>query len=398
MAREQRDDGPRAWVIGIAAQAALVVAATAFDRILAGAGDDAGFARVEAWIMALGSTAGFLSALAALVVGWLTRRSVETAEAVLREAREGRLAEFRPVVLVTFERRADDLVLVVAHYRGNPALNVRFAFSPPLVNEMGKDVGAEPPFSIGIPVVVPSYRQAVRFGSFEEYRAHWHYGVERDNTETVTGRFEATVTLTDPQAQDREQAQTFVLDANPLFEFTRSFWRPAPPRPIASWRERGPLPPKSCPRRSGRSALGTETRRRSPPPAPGGRWRSDAARQARGQPVPNTPLSAMTQADRRLLLPRPSRPATPRPSPPKGLTPPRPAPSGVPARRRPGTGLAAAVRLPPGRDRAVVPLVRTRLAPAGRTDRYGLRAGAWPPGSEAGHVPGRRCERRGWGG
>ena len=74
--------------VGLVLLTVAAVVIKGFHNLLTDASDDTDFARIEAWVVGVASVAGVLSAVAALVVTVFTKRSVETANAVLQEARE----------------------------------------------------------------------------------------------------------------------------------------------------------------------------------------------------------------------------------------------------------------------------------------------------------------------
>ena len=86
-----------------------------------------------------------------------------------------RRLQTRPQVLVDFERKPSQergrerLVLAIKHFGGGPALDVQFAFKPPLVNHEKRDFQDDPPLSTGIAVMPPGYYHEMDFSDFLEF-------------------------------------------------------------------------------------------------------------------------------------------------------------------------------------------------------------------------------------
>jgi len=165
-----------------------------------------------------------LASFATMALVLLTVLTVRTSSQAISETRAARLAQSRPQVLVSFERDGDTLYLVIGHYGGGPARNVRFYFAPALKNDRGDDIGANPPLSTGVPIMPPSFRQRVSFADFDDYRTYWFLGVWPDGIISTPGKFSATIKLNDPLANDHEYISTYVLDLDHLMDIQRSEW------------------------------------------------------------------------------------------------------------------------------------------------------------------------------
>jgi hypothetical protein len=118
------------------------------------------------------------------------------------------------------------LVLVIKHFGGGPALDVQFAFDPPLVNERGANFQIEPPLSTGIAVMPPGFSVEVKFTDFYEFQQRAgltrivnSMGAEVDPTRLS---FQATVTLRDPIGDDKTYPLTYKLDLAHLMQYTMS--------------------------------------------------------------------------------------------------------------------------------------------------------------------------------
>lgn len=152
-----------------------------------------------------------------------------------------RRLQTRPQVLVYFVRKPnpetnrESLFLVIEHFGGGPALDVQFAFSPPLVNHEGKTFADEPPFSTGIAVMAPKFRREIMFDDFYPFQDR--AGLTRivgsmgHPIETTRLSFEATVTLRDPIGDDQQYVTRYRLDLSDLMLYRMEF-RPEPePQP-----------------------------------------------------------------------------------------------------------------------------------------------------------------------
>jgi hypothetical protein len=118
-----------------------------------------------------------------------------------------------------------DIYIVVEHFGGGPAFDVRFAFDPPLVNHDWHEFHEDPPFSTGIAFVPPRSSLSIRFDDFNHYQddAGGTRIVVRDMG--VPGRilpltFRTTVTLRDPLAEDKEYVTSYDLDLQHLMDYT----------------------------------------------------------------------------------------------------------------------------------------------------------------------------------
>jgi hypothetical protein len=206
----------------LAVTAVLTVVVVIFLVALFQASNSDDIARLAAYATFFGAVT---TLVATLLIVILTARNVEATAELVTESRDARFAQSRPQVLLSFERDKDDaLALVVGHFGGGPAQNVRFMFAPTLINEDGMDIGAEPPFSAGIPLVVPGYRQRIQFGNFAEYQTKWLFGNRPDGINQTAGKFAATIKLNDPLANNTEYTNTYVLDLEHLFEFNLPQW------------------------------------------------------------------------------------------------------------------------------------------------------------------------------
>ena len=177
----------------------------------------------------LSSLAAMISALVALVAIHQSRQSLDVSKATVDEARDARLAQSRPQVLVSFEVEDNTICAVVGHYGGGPARNVRFNFHPPLKNHQGDDIGAKPPFATGIAMVVPGHRQRVQFADFGEYYLYFLIDESPQGIVMRASQFALTISLSDPLANDREYVTTYVLELEHLLKAVRSPWEPLTP-------------------------------------------------------------------------------------------------------------------------------------------------------------------------
>lgn len=164
------------------------------------------------------------SVLVTLIYTLLTYSYVHATYAILTETRDARLAQSRPRVLVHFQRNADRLYVVVGHFGGGPATDVRFRFSPPLTNQRGDNVGEKPPLSTGIPMLPPGEKLSVYFAEFQDYQTDWgannllRRGMGAP-IPAIPSRFDVTVTLRDPLADDAEYETTYALDLEHLMDY-----------------------------------------------------------------------------------------------------------------------------------------------------------------------------------
>jgi hypothetical protein len=155
---------------------------------------------------------------------------------VMGEQTNMRRLQTRPQVLIYFARKPNPetnremLMLVIEHFGGGPALDVQFAFDPPLVNSEDKSFAKELPFSTGIPVMAPGFRREIEFDDY--YGFHAQAGVTRIGTmlgvpiEETRLDFEVTVTLRDPIGDDQPYTIRYTLDPRDLMPSTLVF-RPA---------------------------------------------------------------------------------------------------------------------------------------------------------------------------
>ncbi len=172
-----------------------------------------------------------VSAFAALAVVVLTLEVVNANRDAVTETRNARLAQSRPQVLVSFEVDEEDqqIYVVIGHYGGGLARNVRFDFKPPLVNLNGDNIGALPPIATGITMVVPGHRQRVRFEDFSDYRLHFMIDEDPKGVISHPSKYAVTIWLRDPLANDIEYRTTYVLDLEHLMTYTRSKWETVTP-------------------------------------------------------------------------------------------------------------------------------------------------------------------------
>jgi hypothetical protein len=197
----------------------------------------------------------FVSAFNAIMILLYTRENILATKQMVTESRDGRLAQSRPQVLVSFEveTKLKDFVLMIGHYGGGPARNVRFEFKPPLVNHEGTDIGAKPPFSTGIPLMVPGQRQRVWFADFSTYQLDWLINESPQGIVSIPSKFATTITLNDPLADDQEYKTTYVLDLEHLLERQRPRWESVGPdhplyqRYIGTWTQQEPAEPEPEP-------------------------------------------------------------------------------------------------------------------------------------------------------
>jgi hypothetical protein len=152
---------------------------------------------------------------------------------VMGEQTTMRRLQTRPHELVYFARKRNPetdremLMLDHEHFGGGPALDVQFAFTPPLVNSEGKTFAKELPFLTGIPVMAPGFRREIEFDDY--YRFHAQAGATRIGTmlgvpiEETRLDFEATVTLRDPIGDDQPYTIQYTLDPRDLLPSTLVF-------------------------------------------------------------------------------------------------------------------------------------------------------------------------------
>jgi hypothetical protein len=141
-----------------------------------------------------------------------------------------RRLQSRPQVIAYFERRDrfafddDVLVIVVKHFGGGPALDVRFDFSPPLRNHEGETFEDAIPLSTGIAVMPPGDERVVKFADYGKFQSHaGFHRVFRDYTEAeaiVPLSFEATIKLRDPLNDGVEHVTTYRMDLSHLMPYT----------------------------------------------------------------------------------------------------------------------------------------------------------------------------------
>lgn len=180
-----------------------------------------------------------LSALGSVLIVFLTTTIIRNNEVQIAETRAARLAQSRPQVAVSFYVGSDgtedgELNLRIGHYGGGIANNVRFSFAPPLLNEDGVDIGANPPFSTGIALVPPGFRQKVEFGSFIGFREAWFLSVRPGGVQNVASRFAVTTILNDPLADNIEYTHTYVIDTDHLMGYNQTHYQVVPIEVIAA--------------------------------------------------------------------------------------------------------------------------------------------------------------------
>jgi hypothetical protein len=147
---------------------------------------------------------------------------------LLAEQRAMRRSHSRPQVLVYFARLSEDglnrLVLIVKHFGGGPALDVRFEFDPPLVNRDGQDIGQDPPLSTGIAVLGPGESRVIDFANFYRYQddaglANWARPMGLPVSAVPVG-FRVTITLRDPLGDDQVYADSYDMSLRDLMTYT----------------------------------------------------------------------------------------------------------------------------------------------------------------------------------
>lgn len=222
------------WFCFIAIVAVVLLAV--FGYLLRSLVDQTAISRFSAFAAFASAVAAFVAAVTTFLIVMLTARNVEATADLVTETRDARLAQSRPVILISFEVDSHNgrLNLLIGHYGGGPARNVQFRFAPKLLNEENKDIGAEPPFSTGIPLITPGYRQTAPFGTFAGYRSRWFFGPRPDGTRDTPGQWAATITFNDPLANDQKYTDTFVLGVEHLFEYNLTFYEDLTAEKIAA--------------------------------------------------------------------------------------------------------------------------------------------------------------------
>jgi hypothetical protein len=176
-----------------------------------------------------------VSDLASIVIPLITLGALLTwHKELLAEQASMRRLQTRPQVLIYFARKPNPetnremLMLVIEHFGGGPALDVQFAFDPPLVNSEGKTFAKELPFSTGIAVMKPEFRREIEFDDY--YRFHGQAGATRIGKRVIWADieetrldFEVTVTLRDPIGDDQQYTTRYKLDVSDLMPSTLDF-------------------------------------------------------------------------------------------------------------------------------------------------------------------------------
>jgi hypothetical protein len=163
---------------------------------------------------------------------------------VMGEQANMRRLQTRPQVLVYFVRKPnletdrEKLVLVIKHFGGGPALDVQFAFDPPLVNSEGVTFVDDPPFSTGIAVMAPKFRREIEFDDYYQFQNRAGVtriigGVIGAAIDETRLDFEATVTLRDPIGDDQRYKTSYKLDLRDIMPYTMDFPAEAEPQPEA---------------------------------------------------------------------------------------------------------------------------------------------------------------------
>lgn len=188
--------------VRVAATGALIVAAvgTALVIILA-CTVGADFGTVPDWIAAFGAVGTLVVALAA--AGY--------AFSQVQEARQLRLDQARPFVVVDFEPSPVGhpfMDLVIQNIGTTLAQDVRITFDPPLKTTFDKDSGPIPPlagaslFAHPIPSIPPGKRYAVLFDHMPD----------RFNRLDLTRRYRVNVELSGPHGKEAPTEQVIDLD------------------------------------------------------------------------------------------------------------------------------------------------------------------------------------------
>jgi hypothetical protein len=141
-----------------------------------------------------------------------------------------RRLQSRPQVIAYFERRIDlrggrdEIVVIIKHFGGGPALDVRFRFDPPLRNHDGETFEATIPFSTGIAVMPPHESQEVKFADyapFYEQAGFERLGIGGDEDKMdIPLEFQATISLRDPIGDDQVYTSSYTMDLAHLMPYT----------------------------------------------------------------------------------------------------------------------------------------------------------------------------------
>jgi hypothetical protein len=116
------------------------------------------------WQFILTAITAVSSAIAAIAASW----SARSAQATAREATQARIAETRPLVLLTTRREGDVVVLVIRNF-GGPAAAVSLKFLDLIPSSRGEDPTDSPIFTQPIPVLTPGEELTLPIAYWPDY-------------------------------------------------------------------------------------------------------------------------------------------------------------------------------------------------------------------------------------
>lgn len=115
-----------------------------------------------------GNVGTILAAIAGAVAATAAMSSARATQRTVREMESARIAQSRPLILITARRETNHIVLVMKNY-GGPAADVHARFAGHVAWAAGDNLNDAPLFQQPIPVLSPSEEFTLILGQWPEY-------------------------------------------------------------------------------------------------------------------------------------------------------------------------------------------------------------------------------------